>query len=77
MQSIELEGTWEEIITHADELAGQRVRVTVLPTESTPLTEAVEHSTAASLLKFAGRWSGDDLEECLRAVYENRSQAQF
>ena len=25
-----LEGTWEEIVRHADELAGQHVRVTVL-----------------------------------------------
>jgi hypothetical protein len=27
---LELEGTWEEIIAHAAELAGRRVRVTVL-----------------------------------------------
>lgn len=28
---LELEGTWEEILEHAPELAGRRVRVTVLP----------------------------------------------
>src|SRR6266700_1767683 len=27
---LELEGTWEEIVAHAAELAGRRVRVTVL-----------------------------------------------
>ena len=26
-----IEGTWEEIVTHAPELAGRRVRVVVLP----------------------------------------------
>jgi len=30
---MELEGTWEEILAHADELAGRRVRLTVLPGE--------------------------------------------
>lgn len=30
-ETIELEGTWEEILQHADALAGHRVRVTVLP----------------------------------------------
>ncbi|MBW4554185.1 MAG: hypothetical protein KME35_24245 [Aphanocapsa sp. GSE-SYN-MK-11-07L] len=35
------------------------------------------HSKAADLLKFAGIWQGDDLEECLQAVYENRSEAEF
>ncbi|MDF5723871.1 MAG: hypothetical protein PUP91_26090 [Rhizonema sp. PD37] len=32
---------------------------------------------AGDLLKFAGTWQGNDLEECLRSVYETRSQAQF
>lgn len=30
-QLLELEGKWEEILTHASELAGHRVRVTVIP----------------------------------------------
>jgi hypothetical protein len=33
-ETIELEGTWEEILEHADELAGRRVRVTVLAPEA-------------------------------------------
>lgn len=28
------EGTWEEILLHAPELSGQRVRLTVLPNEN-------------------------------------------
>lgn len=34
-------------------------------------------STAADLLKFAGSWVGDDLEESLQAVYDNRTEAEF
>lgn len=34
-------------------------------------------STAADLIRFSGTWQGDDLDECLQAVYDNRSPAQF
>lgn len=40
-QVLELEGTWEEILTHASELAGHRVRVTVI-SDSAPLNSAEE-----------------------------------
>ncbi|MDT9184441.1 hypothetical protein [Limnospira sp. PMC 289.06] len=33
--------------------------------------------TAKDLLKFAGTWQGDDMEECLDSVYETRSETQF
>ncbi|HEY9703652.1 MAG TPA: hypothetical protein V6C58_14480 [Allocoleopsis sp.] len=32
---------------------------------------------AEDLLRYAGTWQGDDLEDCLRFVQENRSQTQF
>ena len=32
---------------------------------------------AGDLLKFAGTWQGDDLEDCLQIVKETRSPAQF
>ena len=32
---------------------------------------------AGELLKFAGTWQGNDLEDCLRLVKETRSKAQF
>lgn len=34
-------------------------------------------SKAVDLLKFAGTWQGDDLEECLQFVSETRSKTQF
>jgi hypothetical protein len=34
-------------------------------------------SKAGELLKFAGTWQGNDLEDCLRLVKETRSKAQF
>jgi hypothetical protein len=39
-----LEGTWEEILLHASELSGQRVRLTILtdPVSSRPLTESLD-----------------------------------
>jgi hypothetical protein len=32
---------------------------------------------AGDLLRYAGTWHGDDLEDCLRLVEETRSQTQF
>lgn len=76
----ELVGTWEEIVTHSEELAGRRVRVIVLNDE----TEPKKHSTplfrpasGRSLLRHAGTWAGDDFEECLQMVEENRGQIEF
>lgn len=34
-------------------------------------------STGADLLPFVGTWQGDDFEDCLQAVYETRSAAEF
>ncbi|MBP0018073.1 MAG: hypothetical protein J7647_11005 [Cyanobacteria bacterium SBLK] len=34
-------------------------------------------SKAKDLLEFAGTWQGDDFEDCLQLVYDNRSQAEF
>ena len=31
-------------------------------------------STAASLLKYAGTWQGDDLEDCLELVHQTRDR---
>ena len=79
----DLEGTWEEIVEHAPELAGRRVRVTILPeTPDIPPKPPVFRpangpSTARSLLRYAGTWEGDDLEECLELVYATRSKARF
>ncbi|MEL6325875.1 MAG: hypothetical protein AAFQ61_03095 [Cyanobacteria bacterium J06626_23] len=46
-----------------------------------PTVEVAEpastESTGGDLLQFAGTWHGEDFEECLQAVYENRSLAEF
>ncbi|MFH7028696.1 MAG: DUF2281 domain-containing protein [Heteroscytonema crispum UTEX LB 1556] len=79
-QPNELEGTWKEIITHSAELAGRKVRVIVFPevSESSSLfTVPFRPASGCSLLRHAGTWKGDDLEECLRLVYESRSQLEF
>ncbi len=73
----ELEGTWEEILEHSDELAGRRVRLVVFPSEADTMEDAPNGSAAAALMPFVGGWEGDDLQELTREVYENRSQAKF
>jgi hypothetical protein len=75
-QPIELEGTWEEILTHANELAGRRVRVVVLPGEPA-VSVQYPHSTAGALLKHVGKWSGNDFEKCLENMYAARGKAEF
>lgn len=72
---LELEGTWEEIAAHAPELAGRRVRLTVLTDDPEPMHHPSYRppSTASSLLKYAGTWVGDDLKECLQAAINSRS----
>lgn len=68
----ELEGTWEEIAQHAKELAGRRVRLTILSETASP-----SPSSSRLLLRYVGRWKGPDLEERLREVYETRVPAEF
>ncbi len=79
---LEMEGTWEEVAAHGKELAGRRVRLVVLPEASAmkPQTASAAFrppSTANSLLKYAGTWEGDDLQECLEAVINSRLPAEF
>jgi hypothetical protein len=83
-QLLEMEGTWEQIVEHGPELAGRRVRLIVLaeepearPSKPPVFRPGQGPSTARSLLKFAGTWEGDDLEECLKLVYATRSKARF
>ena len=34
-------------------------------------------SSASTLLKYAGTWAGNDLEQCLTEVTRSRGEAQF
>jgi hypothetical protein len=78
---IEIEGTWEEVARHGPELSGRRVRLTVLPENGEePYPDVPPESrpsTGGSLLRYAGTWVGDDLEECLKDVYANRTKSRF
>ena len=73
---MEFEGTWEEAQQLSADLSGHRVRVVVLDRESNAMP-AVRRRVGPSFLEFAGSWAGDDLEECLAAVYANRGPARF
>ena len=75
-ESLELEGTWEEIVTHSPHLAGRRVRLIILPDAPDPeLNEAPPFRPASgrSLLRHTGTWAGNDFEECLQMVYDTRA----
>jgi hypothetical protein len=77
---LELEGTWEEIVSHAPSLAGRRVRLVVLadePEAESDRPPAFRPASGRSILRHAGTWAGDDLEECLADVYANRTKARF
>ncbi len=85
---LDLEGTWEEIQARAPEFAGRRVRLLVLGTEpeTKPADEArltpepsaaFRPASGRSVLRHADTWVGDDLEECLKDVYANRSRAKL
>ncbi|MBW4495757.1 MAG: hypothetical protein KME26_22295 [Oscillatoria princeps RMCB-10] len=80
-QPLELEGSWEEILTHAPELAGRRLRVTVLSDEPQPNSAEkpanFRPASGRSLLRHAGTWAGDDLEECLQIVHDTRSPVEL
>jgi hypothetical protein len=78
---LEIEGTWEDIVSHSDTLAGCQVRVTVLsdppPSQSQDKSPRFRPGSGRSFLRHAGTWSGDDLEECVNRVYETRRPLEF
>ncbi|WP_413163184.1 hypothetical protein ACL6C3_28290 [Capilliphycus salinus ALCB114379] len=50
------------------------------PTDSSSLRKLPpikRGKTAKDLLKYAGTWQGDDLEDCLNIVHKTRSETQF
>jgi len=65
---LELEGTWEEILTHASEFAGQRVRIIVI-SDSEPLKSAEEcfrqgwhEAMTGQTIPLSELWEGIDAE---------------
>ena len=51
-----------------------KVETTKVDLESQDTTR---HSSARSLLKHAGKWTGDDLEDCLKEVYAVRGKIEI
>ena len=78
---LQLEGTWEEILTHTSELAGNKIRVTVITNETQPNsskeTQNIRPASGNSLLRHAGTWEDEDFEDCLQSVYDNRGPLEF
>lgn len=78
---LELTGTWEEILKHSGELTGQRVRLTVLGSAVDGVSkngaDAIRPASGQPLLRHAGTWAGDDLDDCLRDVTDSRAPVGF
>lgn len=60
-----LEGTWEEIVGHSDELAGKKVRLTILDADADEYAETVKalHEGIESFKRGEGRPAREALEE--------------
>lgn len=78
-EPLELEGNWEEMVTHSPHLAGRRVRLIILPDAPDPGSNEAPPFRPASgrLLRHAGTWAGNDFEECLQMVYDTRAPLEF
>ena len=78
-EPLELEGTWEEIVTYSAQLAGRRVRLITLPNALNPESNEAPpfRPASGSLLRHAGTWAGNDFEECLQLVYDTRAPLEF
>ena len=79
-EPLELEGTWEEIVTHSAQLTGRRVRLIILPNAADPESNEAppfRPASGRSFLRHAGTWAGNDFEECLQIVYDTRAPLEF
>ncbi len=70
-----LEGTWEEVSRHGEELAGRRVRVTVLDdvTMPTPRNEAMLSALERSRERLKDLPVSGSTEETLKMIREARA----
>jgi hypothetical protein len=41
------------------------------------LLPSLRQASGRSILRHAGQWKGDDFEDCLQAVCDDRSEAKF
>ena len=71
MEQNTLEGTWEEILQHSAKLAGQRVRLTILPDQSS--NSSTPETLDQKLKGRVGRvyFQPSDLSERVEEVFTN------
>ena len=71
MEQNTLEGTWEEILQHSAKLAGQRVRLTILPNQSS--NSSTPETLDQKLKGRVGRvyFQPSDLSERVEEVFTN------
>ena len=78
--SLELEGTWEEIVAHADQLAGCRVRLTVLaplarPAPPRDVTAAErDPERVARVRSIRGKFARPDGEKSSDVLHRERQR---
>ena len=55
-----------------------RLIIVALETDSTKNSQQpARPASGRSILRHAGTWAGDDIEECLQQVYATRKKAKF
>jgi hypothetical protein len=70
-QLLELEGTWEEILTYAPKLAGRRVRLTLLPAQPEAKPEQQPLSpTNQRMLELMAEWERTALTDEERDILD-------
>jgi hypothetical protein len=72
--ALQMEGTWEEIRAHAAELAGHRVRVTVLPSEPEAVVEQPPSRSNRRMLELLTEWEQTPLTAEEKAVLDGLEQ---
>ncbi len=72
--ALELEGTWEEILAHAAELAGHRVRVTVLPSQQEATIGRPLSTSNRRMLELLTVWEQTPLTDEEKAVLDGLEQ---
>jgi hypothetical protein len=71
---LEIEGTWEEILARAAELAGHRVRVTVFPSEPEAGAESPLTPSNRRMLELLTEWGQTPLTDEERAILDSLEQ---
>ena len=74
----------QEILDFVQFLQTKQQQVIELPRNQQPQQNLNDNSqlpyrpaSGRSILRHAGKWAGDDLEECLQSVYATRGKAKF